>query len=128
MQETQRAVKTYENYIDGEWVAASSGETYETCDPGRTGEVVGRYPLSTADDANRAVEAAHRAFQEWRDPPPPGRPGDGYALVENWGARRDELAAEIGREHVLNPVPATSPKPPCACKKTIKQTNGTQMH
>lgn len=42
VQETRREVKTYENYIDGEWVAASSGETYETRDPGRTSEVVGR--------------------------------------------------------------------------------------
>ena len=73
MQETQRAVKTYGNYIDGEWVAASSGETYETRNPGNTGEVVGRYPLSTADDVDRAVEAAHRAFQQWRDVPAPER-------------------------------------------------------
>src|SRR5918997_377729 len=75
MQETQRAVKTHENYIDGEWVAASSGETYETRDPGRTGEVVGRYPLSTPEDVDRAVEAAHRAFQEWRYVPAPPRLG-----------------------------------------------------
>src|SRR3712207_7293467 len=91
MQETQRAVKTYENYIDGEWVAASSGETYETRDPGRTGEVVGRYPLSTAEDVDRAVDAAHRAFQEWRGGPPPQGMGDVHGLVKIWRGRRDEL-------------------------------------
>ncbi|HZA46962.1 MAG TPA: aldehyde dehydrogenase family protein [Rubrobacter sp.] len=98
MQETQRAVKTYENYIDGEWVAASSGETYETRDPGRTGEVVGRYPLSTAEDVDRAVEAAYRAFQEWRDVPAPERMGYVHGLIEIWRRRRDELAAAVTLE------------------------------
>ncbi len=73
MQQTQREVKTYGNYIDGEWVAASSGETYETRDPANTGEIVGRYPLSTAQDVDSAVEAAHRVLQEWRDVPAPER-------------------------------------------------------
>ena len=98
MQETQRAVKTYENYIDGEWVAASSGETYETRDPGRTGEVVGRYPLSTAEDVDRAVQAAYRAFQEWRDVPAPERMGYVHGLIEIWRRRRDELAAAVTLE------------------------------
>ena len=98
MQETQRAVKTHENYIDGEWVAASSGETYETRDPGKTGEIVGRYPLSTAEDVDRAVEAAHRAFQEWRDVPAPERMGYVHGLIEIWRRRRDELAAAVTLE------------------------------
>ena len=95
MQETQRAVKTYENYIDGEWVAASSGETYETRNPARTGEIVGRYPLSTAEDVDRAVEAAYRAFQEWRDVPAPARMEYVHGLLEIWRRGRDELAEAV---------------------------------
>ena len=91
-------MKTYENYIDGEWVAASSGETYETRDPGRTGEVVGRYPLSTTEDVDRAVEATHRAFQEWRDVPAPERMEYVHGLIEVWRRRRDELAEAVTLE------------------------------
>jgi aldehyde dehydrogenase (NAD+) len=91
-------VKTYGNYIDGEWVAASSGETYETRDPDRTSEVVGRYPLSTTEDVDRAVEAAHRAFQEWRDVPAPERMEYVHRLIEIWRRRRDELAEAVTLE------------------------------
>ena len=98
MQETQREVKTYGNYIAGEWVAASSGETYETRNPGRTSEVVGRYPLSTAQDVDRAVEAAHRALQEWRDVPAPERMEYVHRLIEIWRRRRDELAEAVTLE------------------------------
>lgn len=98
MQETQRAVKTYGNYIDGEWVAASRGETYETRNPGRTDQVVGRYPLSAVEDVGRAVEAAHGAFQEWRDVPAPERMEYVHGLIEVWKRRRDELAEAVTLE------------------------------
>jgi alpha-ketoglutaric semialdehyde dehydrogenase len=98
VQQTQRQVKTYGNYIDGEWVAASSGETFETRDPGRTDEVVGRYPQSTAEDVDRAVEAARRAFQEWRDVPAPERMEYVHGLIEIWRRRRDELAEAVTLE------------------------------
>jgi alpha-ketoglutaric semialdehyde dehydrogenase len=98
VQETQREVKIYGNYIAGEWVAASSGETYETRNPGRTSEVVGRYPLSTAQDVNRAVEAAHRALQEWRDVPAPERMEYVHGLIEIWRRRRDELGEAVTLE------------------------------
>jgi acyl-CoA reductase-like NAD-dependent aldehyde dehydrogenase len=98
VQETQREVKTYGNYIAGEWVAASSAETYETRNPGRTGEVVGRYPLSSAQDVDRAVEAAHRALQQWRDVPAPERMEYVHGLIEIWRRRRDELAEAVTLE------------------------------
>ena len=46
MREAEQATKTYQNYIAGEWVAASRGETYETRDPGSNVEGVGSKPLS----------------------------------------------------------------------------------
>jgi alpha-ketoglutaric semialdehyde dehydrogenase len=98
MHEAGQATKTYGNYIDGEWVAASSGETYETRNPGKTGEVVGRYPLSTAEDVDRAVEAAHRAFQRWREVPAPERMEYVHGLIEIWRRRRDELAEAVTLE------------------------------
>ena len=49
--------------IDGEWVQASNGETFSCVDP-FTEESWGYVPKATAEDVNRAVVAARRAFDE----------------------------------------------------------------
>jgi len=51
------AVKTYQNYINGEWVDSQSGEMFENINPADTRDIVGRFPLSTSDDVNAAVNA-----------------------------------------------------------------------
>src|ERR671914_1742402 len=48
--------------IDGTWEEAEA--TTEDRDPG-TGEVVAELPRGSADDVDRAVSAAQRAFREW---------------------------------------------------------------
>ncbi|ARS53773.1 NAD-dependent succinate-semialdehyde dehydrogenase [Kushneria konosiri] len=52
-------------YIDGSWVAADSGEQIEVDNPA-TGEIIARVPRLGAAEANRAIEAAHAAFPDWR--------------------------------------------------------------
>ncbi|MEZ2390604.1 aldehyde dehydrogenase family protein [bacterium RCC_150] len=49
--------------IDGQ--AASSGEWFEVINPA-TGQVVARAPRCSEEQRDRAVEAAHRAFSQWR--------------------------------------------------------------
>ena len=53
------------NWIDGEWV--DSHDYVDSVDPA-TGIVIGRYARATAADAQRAIEAARRAFVQssWR--------------------------------------------------------------
>jgi acyl-CoA reductase-like NAD-dependent aldehyde dehydrogenase len=53
--------KTYKNYIAGEWVDAASGETFESTSPAN-GDAIGTFPLSGAEDVERAVAAAKAAF------------------------------------------------------------------
>ena len=60
------SVKTYHNYIGGEWVASASGETSENLNPADTRDTVGRFPISTKEDVDRAVEAAMSAYDRWR--------------------------------------------------------------
>jgi alpha-ketoglutaric semialdehyde dehydrogenase len=62
----------FQNYIGGEWVDAASGETFETVSPA-TGDVLGTFPTSGADDVERAVAAAKEAYEEWRLVPAPRR-------------------------------------------------------
>jgi len=60
-------VATYQQYIDGEWVGADGGRTYEVINPS-TEEVMATAPDGTRADAQRAIAAARRSFEagEWR--------------------------------------------------------------
>jgi phenylacetaldehyde dehydrogenase len=50
-------------FIDGSWVPAASGKTFETPDPS-TGETLAQVAEGDAEDIDRAVRAARRAFDE----------------------------------------------------------------
>lgn len=88
----------FQNYIGGVWKDASAGSTFESRNPARQSEVVGRFPSSGKADVDAAVAAARTAFETWSRMPAPQR-GDylkaiGDLLVE----RKDELAFEMTRE------------------------------
>ncbi len=57
------AVRSYENLIDGRWVGARDGATFERRSPAHD-LVVGRYPQGGIADLDAAVTAARRAFDE----------------------------------------------------------------
>src|ERR1700688_647434 len=59
----QTEVKTYQMFINGEWVASKSAKTFPVYDPS-TEEVIAQVPDASADDVNRAVAAAKAAFEE----------------------------------------------------------------
>jgi acyl-CoA reductase-like NAD-dependent aldehyde dehydrogenase len=91
------AEKTFKNYIGGEWVDASGGETFESRSPA-TGDLVGTFPKSSAEDVDRAVAAAKEAHERWRLVPAPKR-GEilfrfGQLLID----RKEDLAQLMTRE------------------------------
>jgi acyl-CoA reductase-like NAD-dependent aldehyde dehydrogenase len=49
--------------IDGEWVESGSGKTFATIDPA-SGEEIAQVPHAGAEDVDRAVTAARKAFDE----------------------------------------------------------------
>ncbi len=49
-------------FIDGQWTDSASGRTFETPNPA-TGETLARVAEGEAEDINRAVKAARRAFE-----------------------------------------------------------------
>jgi phenylacetaldehyde dehydrogenase len=53
---------TRQMFINGEWVDAASGKTFETPNPA-TGETLARVTEGDAEDINRAVRAARTAFE-----------------------------------------------------------------
>ncbi len=89
--------KTYRNYIGGEWVDATSGETFESTNPA-TGELVGVFPKSTVEDTDRAVEAAKAAYDSWRLVPAPKRAEILFRVAQSFVAHKDELTELMVQE------------------------------
>ncbi|KAI8493706.1 Succinate-semialdehyde dehydrogenase, mitochondrial [Branchiostoma belcheri] len=53
-------------YVGGQWVSATSGETFQVTNPS-SGEVLGSVPDMNAGDATNAIRTAYDAFQTWRE-------------------------------------------------------------
>ncbi|HSU24866.1 MAG TPA: aldehyde dehydrogenase family protein, partial [Pyrinomonadaceae bacterium] len=92
------SAKTYHNFIGGEWVRSSSGEWFENVNPADTTDVIGRFPLSNADDVNRAVEAASSAAKRWRLTPAPRRAELLFKLGEILRKNKDRYTTDMTRE------------------------------
>ncbi len=56
-------IKTYQLFINGEWVGSNSNQTTAIYDPA-TEEVIAQVPDANSEDVNRAVAAAKTAFEE----------------------------------------------------------------
>ena len=59
----QTDIKTYQMFINGEWVTSKANKTFRVYDPS-TEEVIAQVPDANAEDVNRAVAAARTAFDE----------------------------------------------------------------
>jgi succinate-semialdehyde dehydrogenase/glutarate-semialdehyde dehydrogenase len=68
-----------QSYINGEWVSAASGETFDVTNPA-DGSLVARVPQLGVDDAKRAIEAADAAWPAWRSKTAKER----SAILRNW--------------------------------------------
>lgn len=61
--------REYRMYINGEWVNAINGRTFEDCNP-FTGEVFAKLPCGERADIKQAIDAAAAAFPAWARTPP----------------------------------------------------------
>ena len=85
--------------IGGEWVPATSGETFDVFDPA-TGSLLTRVPSGGQEDVDRAVRAARRSFvsRSWRGMSPAERAKILWRVAE----LIDQQAADIVRVEVLD--------------------------
>ncbi len=91
-------MKTFQNFINGAWAGPTGGEYYENRNPAARSDVIGRFPLSGADDVEKAVQSAWRGFEIWRATPAPAR-GDVLRRVGDLMVKRkDEIADLMTRE------------------------------
>jgi betaine-aldehyde dehydrogenase len=82
--------ETLSNFIDGE-SAAGPGETEPVLNPA-TGEEIARAPISSAEDVDRAVMAARRAFDGWSNTTPAQRAAALLAMADLVEEHGDELS------------------------------------
>src|ERR1700727_1759402 len=101
---SQTQTKVFKNFIDGEWVDSSTGETFENRNPADTRDLVGIFQKSGKDDVDAAVDAAKRAFAKWRLVPAPRRAEIVFRAAEILIDRKEDCARDMTREmgKVLN--------------------------
>src|ERR1700684_3350740 len=90
--------KVYKNFIDGEWVEASTGQTFENRNPADTRDVIGIFQRSGKADVDAAIGAAKKAFAKWRLIPAPRRAEIIYRAAEMLMERNEEYARDMTRE------------------------------
>jgi betaine-aldehyde dehydrogenase len=88
---TLEQVKSYQQFIGGEWVDAASGETLTVENPANE-QAVARVPASGQEDVDRAVTAAATAFESWQKTTPQERMTLLLKLADIVDQNADELA------------------------------------
>ncbi len=88
----------FQNLINGKWVDAKSGKTFENRNPANWEEIVGIFPKSGKEDVNEAVKAARAAFEKWRLVPAPKRGDIMRAIGDLLVKRKEDISREMTRE------------------------------
>lgn len=84
-------------YIDGQWTAPIEVDPFEVINPA-TEEPIATISLGSAQDVDRAVAAAKRAFESWSQTVPAERRGYLERLIAVYERRAGEMAQTISRE------------------------------
>ncbi len=90
--------------IDAEWLPAESGKTFAVHNPA-TGEEIARVAKADTPDVDRAVRAAHRAFEDgpWSSLRPPERARLLFTVARLIRERLEEIA-KVETQNVGKPI------------------------
>src|ERR687887_134549 len=103
-------VSSFKNFVGGESVDSASGETMEVINPS-TGETIADVPRGTAEDVDRAVQAAKKALPEWLETTPGERAEVLLKLADLIDEHAEELA-QLESTNVGKPLPAARDEMP----------------
>jgi len=84
--------------IDGEWVDSKSSNIEIDTNPA-TDEAIAELPNATKEEAIKAVEAAHRAFQTWRNVPIRDRAYTMFTMHHKFRDHFDMLCRVLTQDH-----------------------------
>ena len=99
-------MKKLSNFIDGNSVPATSGATAEIINPA-TGTAYATAPVSNAADVDKAMKAAAKAFEDWRDSTPSERQRALLKIADAIEARSQEII-DVECENTGKPVSLTT--------------------
>ena len=88
----------YKNLIAGQWVESATSSTFENRNPADTRDVVGIFQDSDERDVAMAVEAAQRAYAQWRLVPAPKRGEILFKAAQLLVERKEQFAHDMTRE------------------------------
>lgn len=91
-------MRTYKNFIGGDWVGSQNGKTFQTRNPANIDETVAEYPASDRTEASQAMDSAAQALETWSSQTPVAR---GRILSQASTillGRKKELAELLTRE------------------------------
>ncbi|MCC6682560.1 MAG: CoA-acylating methylmalonate-semialdehyde dehydrogenase [Phycisphaeraceae bacterium] len=92
------SIQTLQNYVNGRWIDSTTTQWLEVENPS-TGEVIGSVPISTAAEASDAIDAAHQAFQQWREVPATTRVQPLFELTQKLKAHEESIARLVSLEN-----------------------------
>ena len=98
-------MKTLQNFINGQKVSSSSDKTQDLINPA-TGEVFAKAPVSSAADVDKAMKAAEKAFEVWKESTPGERQKAINKIADAIEARSEELI-QIESENTGKPIAVT---------------------
>ncbi|HKU35582.1 MAG TPA: aldehyde dehydrogenase family protein [Paenarthrobacter sp.] len=84
-------------FIGGQWVDPATGSTRDVVNPA-TEQRIGQVPSGTAEDIDRAVQAAHQAFPGWAATDPAVRADYLGAIADAIEAKQEDFASLITSE------------------------------
>jgi alpha-ketoglutaric semialdehyde dehydrogenase len=90
--------KIYTNFINGEWVASSSGRTFQNVNPANRTDLIGYFQKSGPQDVEAAVSAAKQAHKLWKNTPAPKRGEILYRAASLLQANKEKFALAMTRE------------------------------
>lgn len=96
------------NFIDGVWVPAASGATFERRNPADPADLIGTFPASGPADVRAAVDALDKAAPEWAAVSPERRATILESAAAQLESRSAELIAELVREEGKTAAEATT--------------------
>ncbi len=91
-------MRSYQNFIGGDWVSAASGKTFTNQNPADTREAVASYQQSGQSEGAAAVAAAQSAFPGWASMTPVARGRVLSKASQILELRKAELAELLTRE------------------------------
>lgn len=88
----------HKNFINGEWINSTSGDSFENRNPADKNEVVGVFQKSNGDDIKAAIDAAAEAYKSWRLVPAPKRGEILYRVAARLLGSKEEHSSDMTRE------------------------------